>query len=661
MAKRPTITTVASGYTSQATIDANFEAVRDQFDNTLSRDGSTPNEMGADLDLNSNDILNAGTVNTDNLVVGGTNLDSKLDEAAASATASAASATASASSASSSASSASAAATSETNAAASAVEAALYDPTTRYETVADLLAATDTFPVDTYVHVVDGDFTYKVVSSGGDVANAGGQGFDVSPDAQGWVSVEQIGAAYTGTTDQAAKVQTLVDAGYKRISLGRSGVLYLASTITTPDSNPENPVCLTSHGTSVQVAGNTRIFDFGQATKMWLIPFVGSGETSGNTSENFIYISGNGLGDIRYNTFLDCGGTAVIVRQYYTVHEGSQIVGNTIKRCKVGIDLQERGEYCTVSQNTVVANGTGITVAGGNNRVVDNTITDNDLGLLVTTGANDAHGQVGNNVINHNTTNLQVDAINVDEMFFGGNLFYAGKIVLNGCSGVTFNGGVIDATCLIEQIGCTNCWAIGVRMSGASAINTTPNMTNPSELVFVDPVFDQAISVTGAASMGTSYAKARRTGAVTVASGSSTDLVFNSDNTNAIPANASYTVRDFFDVTTNEFQAKSQFLHRSFTVDFHALITVSHPSLAVAATDAAAEIVDADDVTNVLGVFTVSRERTLASGRKARVLSFSGKLERKDFKIRLYNDGATTLTIEADIADAPCFAELIGV
>lgn len=181
MAKRPTITTVASGYTSQATIDANFEAVRDQFDNTLSRDGSTPNEMGADLDLNSNDILNAGTVNTDNLVVDGTNLDSKLDEAAASATASAASATASASSASDSAASASAAATSETNAAASAVEAALYDPTRRFKDVAALLADTTL----TYSEVTAGDvvstekdqFAYEVAASGASdhhVTTAGG-------------------------------------------------------------------------------------------------------------------------------------------------------------------------------------------------------------------------------------------------------------------------------------------------------------------------------------------------------------------------------------------------------------------------------------------------------------------------------------------------------
>lgn len=532
-----------------------------------------------------------------------------------------------------------------------------------YDSVASLLASSETSRGVGDVWRA-GEFSFVEVAASGDVENAAGVHLDALPDTHGWVSIEQLGAVYDGDgakTDQASKVQALIDAGHKRISLGRSGVLYLASTITTPDSDPEDPICITSHGAKAQAGGNTRIFDLGQATKMWLVQLTGSGETSGNTSENFVYISGNGLDDVRHNTFLDCGGTAVIVRQYYTTHEGSQIVANIIKRCRVAIDLQERGEYTTVSQNILVQNGTAFVLAAGNTRAVNNTICDNDLGLLVTTGANDAHGLVANNIINHNTINLQIDAINVDEMSFDGNLFYVGKIVLNGCSGVTFNGGVIDATCSIEQKECTNCWAIGVRMSGGSAINTVANDGGPSELVFVDPILDTAIAVTASASMGTSYAKARRSGAVTLASAASTDLVFNTDDTNAIPGNAAYTLRDFFDVTTNEFQAKSQFLHRSFTVDFHALITVSHPSLSVAATDAAAEIVDADDTTNVLGVFTVSREKTLASGRNARVLSFSGKLERKDFLVRLYNDGANTLTIEADIADAPCFAELTGV
>ena len=59
MTKRPTVTTLQSGFNSTETLNTNFEALRDGFDNTLSLDGSTPNAMEADLDLNGNNIIGA--------------------------------------------------------------------------------------------------------------------------------------------------------------------------------------------------------------------------------------------------------------------------------------------------------------------------------------------------------------------------------------------------------------------------------------------------------------------------------------------------------------------------------------------------------------------------------------------------------------------------
>lgn len=71
MAKKPSITNIATGYQATDTINDNFVNVRDAFDNTLSRDGSTPNAMGADLDLDSHDILNAKDVYAENLYLSG--------------------------------------------------------------------------------------------------------------------------------------------------------------------------------------------------------------------------------------------------------------------------------------------------------------------------------------------------------------------------------------------------------------------------------------------------------------------------------------------------------------------------------------------------------------------------------------------------------------
>jgi hypothetical protein len=71
MAKKPTISTISSGFNSTATINESLEALRDGFDNTLSLDGSTPNAMLADLDLNGNSILNAGEIEVSGLTLNG--------------------------------------------------------------------------------------------------------------------------------------------------------------------------------------------------------------------------------------------------------------------------------------------------------------------------------------------------------------------------------------------------------------------------------------------------------------------------------------------------------------------------------------------------------------------------------------------------------------
>ena len=79
MAKKPSISSITSGYTSTTTLNANFEALRDGFDNTLSLDGSTPNAMSADFDMNGYRILNAGQIDTDALYLNGIAVRSSTD------------------------------------------------------------------------------------------------------------------------------------------------------------------------------------------------------------------------------------------------------------------------------------------------------------------------------------------------------------------------------------------------------------------------------------------------------------------------------------------------------------------------------------------------------------------------------------------------------
>lgn len=69
-------------------INTNFERVREALQETLGRDGDSPNNMNADLDMDSNDILNVGTIQANDITIDGTDptgiLERALDAALAS-------------------------------------------------------------------------------------------------------------------------------------------------------------------------------------------------------------------------------------------------------------------------------------------------------------------------------------------------------------------------------------------------------------------------------------------------------------------------------------------------------------------------------------------------------------------------------------------------
>lgn len=52
---------ISTGYNSVDTLNANFARVEAAIENTLSRDGTTPNNMAAALDMDSNRVINVGT------------------------------------------------------------------------------------------------------------------------------------------------------------------------------------------------------------------------------------------------------------------------------------------------------------------------------------------------------------------------------------------------------------------------------------------------------------------------------------------------------------------------------------------------------------------------------------------------------------------------
>lgn len=62
-------------------INENYDRIEAAFENVLSRNGDTPNQMGADIDLNSNDLLNVNELDATVLKVGGVNIGQRVQDA----------------------------------------------------------------------------------------------------------------------------------------------------------------------------------------------------------------------------------------------------------------------------------------------------------------------------------------------------------------------------------------------------------------------------------------------------------------------------------------------------------------------------------------------------------------------------------------------------
>ncbi len=207
MAKKATLTSVGTGWLSNTDLNADLNALNDQFDNTLSLDGSTPNSMGADLDMNSNDILNVGTVAATEVTVGGTSVAANVAAAAASAAAASASETAAAASETN-------AATSETNAAASAATIDGFEYLGNWQT-------STAYVTNNIVYVTAGTYAgYSMIALSDHTSDS--SSFDTDYVGGKWGILAQVGGAGAGTGDMLAanNLSDLVNAATSRTNLG---------------------------------------------------------------------------------------------------------------------------------------------------------------------------------------------------------------------------------------------------------------------------------------------------------------------------------------------------------------------------------------------------------------------------------------------------------
>jgi len=201
-----TLSDIPGGYASLAAINARLALIEAAFDNTVSRDGTVPNSMSADLDMNGNDILNVNSLS----LPGFDSFEQILTDADAAKVAAEAAQTA--------------AELAQTNAEAAkdAAIVAANSVTGFYDTLAELKVETDIIVGDIvqtkgYYAVGDGGgATYTIVASGtgtddgGSYIDLSGSGLQARAELDEPINVKQFGARGEYNTSYSATNQTAI-------------------------------------------------------------------------------------------------------------------------------------------------------------------------------------------------------------------------------------------------------------------------------------------------------------------------------------------------------------------------------------------------------------------------------------------------------------------
>jgi hypothetical protein len=424
MAKKATITPVTDTVNNASAINTQLNAINNQLDNTLSLDGSTPNAMNADIDLNSNDLLNVGTLQTNDITVAGDSLTGVLASTGANKDAAAASAAS--------------ASTSATAASLSATQAAQFDGPW-LDDVTALLADTaltytagqpSTVVAGGYVRTRSEGFSYEVADAGAtdqDVTTTGGvklyvkQGVLVRnalnaatlaslPDGavrfmggvayvsdstktgassctndllvdglapSGVATIGHYGGDPTGVADSSPALERAFVNHYTVDGGGPENTWLMQTQVGIPDQNFYTPQSyrLIADGARMVVAGVDRLFTsagFKAAPTSTANLFVGKGEVTGF---NFTQTSACSIfdGDHLYNWYIHHNNFYSISKIIYS---GAAKVGypdgylqsisfcsNNVASCAWVVDAK-RAFNCTFNNNMFEACSKGIYIDG---------------------------------------------------------------------------------------------------------------------------------------------------------------------------------------------------------------------------------------------------------------------------------------------------------
>ena len=197
--------------------------------------------------------------------------------------------------------------------------------------------------------------------------------------------------------------------------------------------------------------------------------------------------------NIKFKKF---GGYGLHIKRCQQETNTATINGCEFINNNTGIFLDERAEFCNITGNCKFrGNEISILIAGGNNSVIGNNINSTSTGIKLIGGANNSHGIISKNNINHcYDYGIYIDGITEGETIEGNNI-YASNIYIKDTKtrAVRIINNTIDSN--LQGEGNDKIELLGNKFVCSSSMSKTINFalnSKPSIVVGKDNIFDGA-------------------------------------------------------------------------------------------------------------------------------------------------------------------------
>lgn len=250
-----------------------------------------------------------------------------------------------------------------------------------------------------------------------------------------YVTPDDYGAAGDGVTNDATALQSAINTG--RPVYIPSKTYLINTTVMVPEGTKitgnRNSSVLKSTANQVilQVQGNY--------VTIQGVRFLGSGKTSGNTTQRAIsMISNRSKNLIEGCLFSQMGGAGVYINSIAD-YKGNLISNCVADSCNTGYYCDNQAEYNSFVNCFAYACQYGMRNFGGNNSLTDGSFSMNDTAIVMAFGTgNPGHATITGTRINHNIgASLVARGVTIGHTITG-TMFYDNKIIIDNCTGFKF-------------------------------------------------------------------------------------------------------------------------------------------------------------------------------------------------------------------------------